>query len=309
MQRTIVVAVALLASGRAASAQWGVWPADSLLAAGRLAAAESAYYAASRARPRDPITRTALGRYLAARGAAKVGIVLLEEARQFGGDSARIATILIPLYQRVGDFPALVALRPDLLSSAERARARWLADNPPEMGLRDTIAIATYRPLDNGDGLGTVLLRIGRAEIPAIIDPRVSGLVLPSRFRRDVRSFGTEGPRQLSVARSVRLGGVTFSNVPAAVHGPNEVVRIGFDVLSPYSPTFDPRPGLMTLRRVDRRSRPPAGPRIPALFDTNGLRMLVGGLWQPASGSSLALLLATRKWMWDDRRGDVVLLP
>lgn len=307
--RIIVVTLVLLGSAHPACAQWGVWPADSLLAAGRIAAAESAYYEAARVRPRDPIARAALGRYLAARGATKVGAVLLEEARQFGGDSARLANVLAPLYARARDYKALVALRPDVLTVAERRQARWLADNAPEMRLRDTVAILTYRPMGNGDGLGTVLLRLGRTEVPAMIDARVSGLVLPSRFRRDVRGFGTDGARGVAVARSVRLGGVVFTNVPATLVGPNEPARIGFDVVAPYSPSFDPIAGLMTFRRVDRRSRAASGIRMPALFDATGLRVLMGTLWQPASSSTAAMMLATRRWMWDDRRGDVVLMP
>ena len=73
-----VIAVAALLWAEPASAQWGVWVGDSLLAEGRLASAESAYYAAARARPRDPVARTALGKFLAARGGTRAGAVLLE---------------------------------------------------------------------------------------------------------------------------------------------------------------------------------------------------------------------------------------
>ncbi|TMG81156.1 MAG: hypothetical protein E6H78_17360, partial [Betaproteobacteria bacterium] len=112
----VVVAVAAVAVlGRPACAQWGVWPGDSLLASGRLAAAESVYYAAVRANPRDPIARTALGKFLAARGATRVGAVLLEEARFFGGDSLALARALVPLYQRLGDFAAIDSLLPNVL--------------------------------------------------------------------------------------------------------------------------------------------------------------------------------------------------
>ena len=63
--------------------------ADTLLIAGRIFAAESLYYIAVRRAPRDPVARLALGRYLAQRGALKVGAVLMEEARYFGGDPTR----------------------------------------------------------------------------------------------------------------------------------------------------------------------------------------------------------------------------
>ena len=304
--RATAMAVWVLAAAPL-QAQYGVWRADSLLAAGNLGAAESAYYAAARQRPRDPVVRTALGRFIAARGAPKVGAVLLEEARRFGGDSARLAGALIPMYERAGDYAALVALRPDVLSSAERRRARFLRDNPPQARLRDTVALLTYRPLGDGSGLGTILLRLGRAELPAVIDPRVSGLVLPASSRGDVRDFGSEGERRLGVARSVRIGGTVFSNVPTTIGHPDQGVRIGFDVLAPYSPGFDPGAGILTLRRVDRRAPAPAGERLPALFDITGLRVLLTGSWHQSSSSVIGMLLGTRAWMWDHRRGDVVL--
>ena len=90
----LVALTSLATLAAPAQAQWGVWGADSLLAAGRVTAAESLYYAASSASPRDPGPRAALGRYLAARGALRIGAVLLEEARVFGGDTASLARAL-----------------------------------------------------------------------------------------------------------------------------------------------------------------------------------------------------------------------
>lgn len=304
----LLAVIALAVCARPVAAQWGVWPGDSLLAAGRLAAAESAYYAAVRARPRDPVARAALGKYLAARSATRVGAVLLEEARFFGGDSAALARALVPLYHRLGDFKALDSLRPNVLTPAERFRAGWLSRRPPETSLRDSIVVLSYRPLGDGQGIGTVLLRLGKAELPAVIDPRVSGLVVPSAVRRELRTFGAEGRNILAVAPSVRIGGAVFSNVPTTIGQPDEKVRIGFDVIAPNSPSFDPRNGLLVLRRVDRRSQPQPGVRVPALFDSDGVRLLIGGRWHPSSAAMASMLLATRAWMWDGRRGDVVLL-
>ena len=303
----VLMAAGLLAASRPAQAQYGIWRADSLLAAGRLDDAETLYYTATRLRPRDPVARAALGRYLAARGAPKVGAVLIEEARRFGGDSARLASALVPIYARAGDYASLVALQPNVLDEAERRRARYLRDNPPEARLRDSVALISYRPIADGEGFGTVILRIGRTEYPARIDPRVTGLVLPASARDDVRDFGLAGARRLGVVRNLRIGGTVFSNVPAAVGHPDEAVRIGFDVLAAYSPSFDPAAGMLTLRRVERRSPVPAGARMPALFDGNGMRLLLNGAWFQSTSSTLAMLLATRAWMWDHRRGDVVL--
>src|SRR5687767_5354126 len=227
--------------------QMGVWSADSLLAEGKLAAAESAYYAEARANPRNPIVRAALGKFLAARGGTRAGAVLIDEARFFGGDSAALARALVPLYVRLGDYRELAALRPNVLTPAERARARWLATRTPEARLRDSVVILTYRAIGDGRGLGTILVRVGKTEFPAIIDPRVSGLVMPSSARPDVRPFGAQGRNTLAVADTVRVGGVAFFYVPVLLGTPDETVRIGFDVLAPYFPGFDPSKGLLTL--------------------------------------------------------------
>jgi hypothetical protein len=145
-------------------------------------------------------------------------------------------------------------------------------------------------------------------EVQAIVDPRVTGFVVPASMRRGLRTFGETGGVVPAVADALRIGGIVFSNVPASIGTPDDKTRIGFDVLAPYSPTFDPRRGVMILRRVERRSQPPRGTRVPALYDVNGIRLLFGDRWQSTSGAMPAMLLATRAWMWDNRRGDVVLL-
>jgi hypothetical protein len=289
--------------------QMGVWSADSLLAEGKLAAAESSYYAEARAQPRNPTVRAALGKFLAARGGVRAGAVLVDEARFFGGDSSALARVLVPLYVRLGDYKELVALTPNVLTPAERQRARWLATRPSEARLRDTVVILSYRAMGDGRGLGTIMLRVGKAELPAIIDPRVSGLVLPASARADVRAFGAQGRNTLAVAETVQIGGVVLSNVPVLLGTPDETARIGFDVLASYFPGFDPARGILTLRRVSRRSPSPTGVRVPALFDADGMRLLIGGRWHSSTAASASMLMATRRWIWDGKLGDVVLLP
>ncbi|HJQ21714.1 MAG TPA: hypothetical protein VJ867_15300 [Gemmatimonadaceae bacterium] len=305
-RRAVLTVVASLLGATPAQAQFGVWAADSMLATGRLAAAESAYYAAARARPRDPAVRAALGRFLAARGATRVGAVLLEEARQFGGDSTSIARALVPMYEHLGDFAAIDTLRPIVISPIAKRRAHWLRDRRPAASFQDSVVLLTYRPIADGQGLGTIIMRLGKVEVPAIIDPSVSGLVLPPPMLRDVRTFGDDA--SVAVVDALHLGGIVFSNIPATVDAAETKARIGFDVIAGYSPGFDPAHGILTLRRVERRSPPRRGSRIPALFDDNGLRLLVGDRWQRTGGAMPAMLLATRAWMWDARRGDVVLL-
>lgn len=58
--------------------------ADALLEAGRWTEAEDALYAEVRARPRNPEARARLGRYLAMKGALRSGLVLVDEAAEFG---------------------------------------------------------------------------------------------------------------------------------------------------------------------------------------------------------------------------------
>lgn len=309
MRRSLFLSAIALSFGGETRAQWGLWPADSLLAEGRLASAESVYYAAVRQHPRDPLARAALGRFLAARGGTRAGAVLLEEAQFFGGDSAALARTLAPLYTRLADYEALAALKPNVLSPAERRRADWLKSRRQQARLRDSVVLLTYRPTGDGRGLGTVMLRVGKVELPAMIDPRVTGLILPAAARRDVRSFGVEDGRTIAVAEQLRMGPVAFANIPVTVGNPDEPARLGFDIIAPYYPSFDPGKGLMSLRRVDRRAPPLQGPRVPGLYDTNGLRLLVGTRWLPVTASAPAMLLATRRWIWDWKMGDVVLTP
>lgn len=290
-----------------AGAQYGVWRADSLLAAGRLSAAESAYFATSRANPRDPQARGALGSFLAARGGIVAAIVLLEEARDFGGDSATLARELAPLYARQREYAKLLDLHPQVLSAAQRRQAAWLQEHPPASSLPDSVVLLTYSP--SPDGMGTVAISVGRAEMNAVIDPRIAGLVLPAPTS-ELRSFGTDGQLTIAVASVVRIGAVTLANVPTTI-GNTDQARLGFDVVSRLSPTFDPvRRALLLRREIPPHTATPAirGLHVPALYDTNGLRLLFGGQWNSSTSDVSTMLLASRVWTWDSKRGDVVLL-
>ena len=55
------------------------------------------YYAQSERAPRDPVARAALGRFLAMKGALRPGVVLIEEAQQFGLDAKTARALLAPL--------------------------------------------------------------------------------------------------------------------------------------------------------------------------------------------------------------------
>jgi hypothetical protein len=126
-RRLLALAGALIALAPAPSgAQEGALPrseAESLIDAGYWARAEEVLYAGARAHPRDPIARARLGRYLAMKGALRPGLVLVEEAGEFGLPSATVRALAVPMRT--------------LLDSRERAassaRDSTIAVRPPTM--------------------------------------------------------------------------------------------------------------------------------------------------------------------------------
>jgi hypothetical protein len=99
IMRTVTCAVAIFIAHASANAQarMPVTRADALLQEGRWNDAESMFYQQSERAPRDPVARAALGRYLAMKGAVRPGIVLIEEARQFGLDAQLARELVGPL--------------------------------------------------------------------------------------------------------------------------------------------------------------------------------------------------------------------
>jgi len=299
-----------------ASAQFvgGVLQADSLLASGRVQAAESLYYATSSARPRDAVARAALGRYLAARGALRIGAVLLEEARLFGGDTVRIARSLAPIYCSLGDFRALATLPASPLSAPEQNRVRWLVSHPPVLEFPDSGAALAYRPLVDGSGIGTLSIGLGDRRLDAVIDPRVSGIVLRARTAKrhgGLRVFGEDSTGAVAIVTELHVGDVTLSNVPARLETDSggvtrrarEAVLLGLDVLRRLAPTFDPVTDSITLRRTGQVPTTTAGTRAPMLLDEQGLRFVFDGKWETASSPKTAKLLGSRRWTLDAKHG------
>lgn len=99
--RALALVLASLALGaHRAHAQEGMLPrsaAEVLIDAGRWAEAEELLYAVVRARPRDPIARARLGRYLAMKGALRPGLVLIEEAAEFGLPASTTRALAVPI--------------------------------------------------------------------------------------------------------------------------------------------------------------------------------------------------------------------
>lgn len=320
--RLVALALALAGLPGAADAQRAaalddVARGDSLFRRGRVFAAESAYYDAARQSPRDPAARLALGRYLAARGALKIGAVLMEEARFFGGDPKTVAAELAPVYARLGDYRSLAALPGSPLSAAERARAEWLRDNAPAVEGPDS-AVVSYAPQGSADGLGQVYITLGGESVRATIDPTVRGLVLDSAWgrRSAVKTFtsrtrgreGTSAASPVAVVATVKLGDLTLQNVPTRLAPTGSVgrARIGLDVFSDLASTFDESARQITLRRGGRVARALPGDRLVTLA-------MQSGVWVASTSgtSSLALdrgraSLRGKRWTVDGRRGAIV---
>jgi hypothetical protein len=282
-----------------------VHAADSLLRAGQVFRAETLYYVAVRRDPRSPEARLALGRYLAARGASKIGATLLEEARFFGGDPAQVARELAPVYARMGDWRALAQLPSSPLNAAERQRAEWLRASPPSH-LGPDSAVVPY--VADGEGLGRIAIRIGSDSIDAVIDPSVRGLVLDSAWMRrpGVKVFGSSNARTIGVVPAVRMGTLALTNVSVAfgATGGARRARIGLDVLGDFMPTFDGGSRRLVLRRGGRA--PMGGVRVATLALPTGVWLVRDGGVVPLASETGRAVTGVAPWTLVARRGEIV---
>jgi hypothetical protein len=293
--------------------------ADALLKAGRVEAAEALYYREARRRPRDPAARMALGRYLASRGATRIGAVLIEEARFFGANPALAALHLAPLYARLGDYKALALLPAAPLSAGERARAEWLAKNPSTVLGPDSVTLALTAPENDSTSLlGAVTMVIDGLSIVAEIDPAVRGLVLDTSrahapslkiFAGAPSAVQAGSPAVPAVLLRARLGNLAFTNLPVSLEplASPKRGRIGLDLLGRFSPTFHPTEGRLVLRRSGRVARLLPGERVPLLVEPRDTWVVWAGRPQPLGGDQVARRLRAARWTLDARRGEIVL--
>lgn len=305
----LATTLALAAAPSATAAQDELLRADSLFRHGRVFAAESLYYLAARREPRNPATRLALGRYLAARGALKVGAVLMEEARFFGGDPEMVARELAPVYARIGDYRSLAALPVGVLTAAERSRAEWLRMNPPSHAGPDSMAVSYVA--GESEGLGRVTMVISGDTVDAVIDPSVFGLVLDTAWlrRKELRQFGTGGGArgELGVTPLARMGALTLTNTATRFLplGGRRRARIGLDVLGYFAATFDPAASRIFLRRNGQVSDRVPGTRIATLTLPTGIWLVTDRVAPLASDAARAQLRG-RRWTVVPRRGEIV---
>ncbi|GAC1515596.1 MAG: hypothetical protein NVS1B4_06720 [Gemmatimonadaceae bacterium] len=290
--------------------------ADSLFQAGRVFAAETLYYYAARRSPRDPKARIALGRYLSARGALRIGAVLLEEARYFGGNVKEIGAYLAPTYAMLHDYRALIGLPGTPLPYAERARAEWLRDHLPTATGPDTVVVP-WVPHDSG-ALGEIAVVMGTDTVRARIDPRESGLVLDTSWLRRpaVRVFASTYDRDyrnaMGVVRSAAIGALSMGSIPARFDatGGARNARVGLVWLAAFSPTFDARAATVTLRRDGRMTTQPAGERVPTLtYLSSGIWLIRrDGVW-PVGGDGARTVLAGHRWTVNSHAGEIIVAP
>lgn len=291
--------------------------ADSLLHAGALARAESVYYAAARVRPHDPAARWALGRYLVARGAPRVGGTLFEEAIRFGGDRSLIGTDLVPVYLATGQYDKLAALA--TTSPAERARARWLTAHETRIIAPDSIIMADFHGSGDTSTLGRITLRIDGRPYSAVLSARVRGIVVSDTVvaARALHVFGTGATSRAAIpaaADSISIGRMTITNVPVTVaHGATPSVTIGLGALAAYAPRFDARTSRMSLyvgaASPNAPARSPAGTALDALALGYDIQVLRAGGWASLTDAPIAALLRTRPWDYVARRGEIVIEP
>jgi hypothetical protein len=281
-------------------------PAEVAISQGRLDDAERELYAASRRDPRDPSARGALGSLLASRGHLRIGAVLLEEARQFGGDALAINARLAHVYRWLADWPALAALPTGAAyDGAEKERARWTAAHLSSTRGADSTTVR-LEPNEVA-GFGRITLRIGAVDVPADLDPTIAGiaLVASADLLGGLQLFGERDGVTLAVAPIVAFGSIVRTNVPVTIVG-GGTARVGFDVLAALTPTFNAADRTLTLRV--RVGTPAAGREIPILLGFPGVRIVTRTGQGPVAIESAAGRAALRGTVWtlSIRRGAII---
>jgi hypothetical protein len=278
--------------------------ADAAIATGRLDDAEQLLFAASSRATHEPSARGALGSYLASRGKFRIGTVLLEEARQFGGDAQEIEARLARIYPWLGDWSSVAGLKHYAASGPEHDRARWLAAHAMAASGADSVVA----PIDPNDafGLGRIVLLFQGAPMQVDIDPNVEGLVLPPWpiVTGASEQFGMRDSATVAVVRDFAIGTLHISNVRAKF-APDARPAIGLDVLASLEPTFDVGARRLTLRR---KPVAVAGDTVPILLGFPGVKIVARSGSPPVSIESAAGRAALRgsRWTLDIKRGAIV---
>jgi hypothetical protein len=308
--RRLVMLAAVVSSLVAGTAQAQVPRAtDTTFRPGAIGPTETALYDAVQTRPRDPTARVALGRYLVARGATRVGMTLLEEAIKFGADAAAVEPDLARAYLETGEYRSLAALKS---VSAERERAQWLVAHESRTVASDSILTVPYRAPADSASVGRVSLRVDGRVLEATISARVWGIVIAdtTTVARQLHRFAGDSTRAsiLAAADSIGFGSMSVTNVPvtiARVDGPRAAI-VGLDLIGQYDPTFDPASGQITLRVGIPRVVLPNGMRFNTWSTESDVQLLQASGWISVTRPSIARVLRERRWTFDSRRGVLV---
>jgi hypothetical protein len=242
--------------------------------------------------------------YLASRGHLRIGTVLLEEARQFGGDAQEIDARLARIYPWLGDWTAVAALKHYATSGPEHDRARWLAAHAMVVSGADSLVV----PIDPNDiyGLGRIVLLFQGTPVQVDIDPNVDGLMLPSSpvVAGASEQFGMRDSATVAVVREFSIGTMRFSNVRATL-APGAHPAIGLDVLAALEPTFDAVGHRLTLRRQNATI---GGEPLAVLLGFPGVRFLprAGQPLVPLESAAGRAALRGARWTFDLKRGAIV---
>jgi hypothetical protein len=293
--------------------------ADSLLNAGALQRAESMYYGAAQARPHDPAARLALGRYLVSRSAPRVGMTLLEEALQFGGNAPAINADLAPVYLSLGEYHKLSALKASPLSAGERTRAQWLVSRSTKLLAPDSTATVTYRKPSDAAALGRITVRVNGRPVEATISTHEHGIVVSDAapIAKHLHAFASSGGGRASatgvvpaVADSIGFGQLSLADYPVAIHAlPNgQQATIGLDVVARFAPTFDPANERLTLHVGGTVAKAaPGADELPTLVTRDDFRVLRAGGWVSIDQQPIQRMLTGRRWTVDARRGQLTI--
>ncbi len=292
--------------------------ADSLFRSGVLERAESEYYAAARVRPRDPHARWALGRYLIARGATRIGVTLIEEAVQFGFDRRNAAMTLAPLYMDLREYQALDRLPMSPLSASQKAAVRWLSEHPSRTIASDSTVLVAFARSTINTYLGTALIRINGQPVRASILARAGcGIrvsdtsAIATKLRRYPPDNGGSTTVTHSIADSIGFAKMTVTNMAveiAPLSDARAVICLG--ALARYVPTFDPRALLITLRL--NGNAPAPGPRtaaVPLVILDGRYELAERNPWLPLDEPPGTSFLTGRRWTFDAKHGQAIIEP
>jgi hypothetical protein len=266
-----------------------------------------------RARPRDPVAREALGRFLASRGAQRVAVTLFEEALQFGGAAATVSADLAPLYLYLGDYHALGSLPSSPLSAGEKARVVWLQAHPTRVVAPDSMITASFRGLTEGY-IGRIPIRINGHIVEALIDVSSRGITISDSVAGSakVHMFVDKQPQNTAsafaaAADSIGIGRLSVTNAPITVAPIKVPALMGLDVLGRFATTFDASSQRLTLRVSGTLDQIPSSATVLSTLakPTDWLVLQANG-WMSLREPAIAKLLHDHRWTLDAKRGQIV---